>query len=142
MIEYFGQRNRLRVALPCLLRSACELQRVAALGMAANAGIMTAERMAEVTVAVYVVEFDAMPAIFQCGCDIAAKERRRPAAMIGLEQQLFIAGVLRERHQFAGPVACQCGLAPEIGVEPQAPFGLEQSGTIVQPLADFVGAGI
>ena len=52
MIEYFGQRNRLRVALPCLLRVACELQRVAALGMATNAGIVTAERMAEVTVAV------------------------------------------------------------------------------------------
>ena len=45
--------------------------------------------------------------------------------MIGLEQQFAVAGMLRKRHQFPRPVTRQRRLAPDIGIDPQAPFGLK-----------------
>ena len=62
--------------------------------------------------------------------------------MIGFEQQLAIAGLLRERHQFTGAVARQRGLAPQIGVDPEAPFGLEGRGAVAEFLADLGGPGV
>ena len=107
--------------------------------MSAHAGIVTAKSMAEVSVALHVVEFDAMPAVVQRWRDLAAEKRRRPPAVMRFQQQLVIAGVLRQGHQFAGPVARQCGLAPEIGVDPQTPFGLEKSRAVAEFLADLAG---
>ncbi len=66
----------------------------------------------------------------------------RPAAMVSFEQQIAVAGALRERHQFARPVARQRSLAPDIGVEPQAPFGLEDGGSVSERFADLGGAAI
>ena len=62
--------------------------------------------------------------------------------MIGFEQQLAIAGLLRERHQFAGAVARQRRLAAQIGVDPEAPFGLEGGRAVAELLADLAGLGI
>ena len=125
MVEHFGQRNRLREPLCGSLPLARQLQRVAALRMRANAGIVTAKLVTEVTMANHVVEFDTLAAIGHRVRDVAPKKPCRPPAMVGFQQQLVIAGVLRERHQFTGAVARERGLAPEIGIEPQAPFGLE-----------------
>ncbi len=125
MVQSFSEGNRLRKALRRLLSISGQLQRVAALRVRANAGIVTAELVTEVAVAVHVVKLEAVPATVQRVGDIAAKKGRRPLAMIRFEQLLLIAGALRKRQEFTGPVTRQSGLAPEIGVDPQAPFGLE-----------------
>src|ERR1700722_17648068 len=142
MIEHFSKGDRLRKTLRRLLSIAGQLQRVAALRVRANAGIVTAELVTEVTVTVHVIKCEAAPAAFQRVGDIATKKSRRPLAMIRFEQLLLIAGALRERHEFPGPVTRQSGLAPEIGVDPQAPFGLERPRAVPQFLADFAGPGV
>jgi hypothetical protein len=86
--------------------------------MRANPGIVTAEGVAEVTVAGHVVELDTFPAIVQRIRDIAPEKSRRPSAMVCLEQQFAVVGILRERHELSGAVARERGLAPEIGVDP------------------------
>ena len=55
--------------------------------------------------------------------------------MIGFEQQLAVAGLLRERQQFGGAVARQCCLASQIGIDPETPFGLEGRRVIAELLA-------
>ena len=62
--------------------------------------------------------------------------------MIGFEKQLAVAGLLRERNQFAGAVARQCRLASEIGVDPETPFGLEGRRAVAELLAYLAGFGI
>ena len=63
MVEHFGKSKRLREALRCPWPFAHELQRVAAHHMRANAGIVAAEGVAEVTVAGHVVKLDAVSAL-------------------------------------------------------------------------------
>jgi hypothetical protein len=62
--------------------------------------------------------------------------------MIGFEQQITVAGGVRERYQLARPVARQGGLASDIGVEPQAPFGLERGRAITDRRADLGSAPV
>src|ERR1700722_20385207 len=62
--------------------------------------------------------------------------------MIGFEQSLAIAGLLRERYQFAGAVARQRRFPAQIGVDPETPFGLEGGGAIAELIADFAGLDI
>ena len=45
--------------------------------------------------------------------------------MVGLKQQFAVARILRECHELAGTATRERGLAPEIGIDPQAPFSLE-----------------
>src|ERR1700720_3034977 len=118
MVEHFGKRNRLREVLAGLLPLARQLQRVAALRVRANAGVVTAELMTKVTVARHVVELDAVAATVHAALDVALEKRRRPPAMMRLEQQFAIAGALRKRDEFAGPLPRQRGLVPEIGIDP------------------------
>jgi hypothetical protein len=125
MVQHFSKREGFCEALRCLSSFARQLQRVAALRVRANAGIVTAELVTEVTVAGHVVEFDTIPATLDPAHDVAPEKSRRPLAVIRFKQQVTIAGALRERDQFAGAVARQRGLASQIGVDPQAPFGLE-----------------
>ena len=116
-------RSRARPSPP-LDRACRPSEHARANDVRANARIVAAEGRAEMAMARHVVGVDADPAIVERGRDVAAEKRRRPAAMIGFEQQIAVARALRQRHQFAGPVARQRRLAAEIGVEPQAPFGL------------------
>ena len=75
MIDHFGQCDRLREMLPCLLSFTGELPRIAALGMSADAGIVAAKRVREVTVLRHIVKRDGVLAAFQHVADIAAKMR-------------------------------------------------------------------
>jgi hypothetical protein len=47
--------------------------------------------------------------------------------MISLQQQLAVAGALREGHQFARALASERRLPFDRGVEPETPFGLKRS---------------
>jgi hypothetical protein len=118
MVEHFGERNPLGVVLVRILRLARKLQRIAALDMGADARVMAAKRVSEVTMTCDVVERYSVPRTLQRAGDIAAKKRRRQVAMMGFEQQLVIAGVLREPYEFASAIARQRGLAAQIGVDP------------------------
>lgn len=142
VIEHFSEGDRLREALRRLLSIAGQLQRVAALRVGTNPGIVTTELVTEVTVTVHVIEFETVPTAIQRVEHIATKKCCRPQAMIGFEQLFLIAGSLRERHEFTGPLTREGGLAPEIGVDPQSPFCLEQSDAVTQLLPDFAGSGI
>src|SRR5438445_13645456 len=110
--------------------------------MRASPRIVAAEDVAEMTVAGDVVSLDADPAILQCRCDVAAEKSRGPATMIGFEQQVAVAGALRKSDEFAGPGSRQCGLAAEISIDPQTPFGLVSGCMIAQRCANHVGAPI
>ena len=122
MVERLGQRDAAREDVFRPYPIAGDLLRQPAHDMGANARIVTAERCAKVTVPRHVIGVDTDAAIGDRRGDIAAKKGGRPAAMVGLKQQMFVAGALRERHQLAGPFARQRRLAPEIGPEPEAPF--------------------
>src|SRR3954468_8920186 len=110
--------------------------------MRADAGIVATKRVRKMTVLRHIVKRDGVAAALQRAADIAAKMRRRELAMIGLEQQLAVAGLLRERHQFAGAVARQCRLASQIGVDPETPFGLEGRRAVAELLAYLAGFDI
>jgi hypothetical protein len=125
MVERLRKADRSRETSRRLGPAARQLLRVAALYMGANARIVTAESLAEVTVAVHVIELDAVPAIVQRIRDITPEECGRPPAMVGFEQQFAVAGVSRKRHKLPRPVACERGLAIDIGVDPQTPFRLK-----------------
>src|SRR5580693_307097 len=84
MIQPFSQGQGLGEALYGLLPVARQLKGDAALRVRANAGIVTAELVSEVTVAVDVVKLKTVPAALQRVQDIAAKKCRRPLAMIRL----------------------------------------------------------
>ena len=83
--------------------------------------------MTKVTVARKIIGFDPDQGIVQSLGDIATEKGRRPAAMISLQQQLAVAGALRERHQFARSLTSERCLSFDGGVEPEAPFGLKRS---------------
>src|SRR5258708_19644558 len=82
MVEHFGEGKRLREAVRCLLPGARQLQRVAALNMAANAGIVTAECVAEVTVTGHVVAFSTVPATFQPVCHLPSNKCPPPQPLV------------------------------------------------------------
>jgi hypothetical protein len=62
--------------------------------------------------------------------------------MAGLKQLIVVAGAFRQRDQLARPVARLRGLAAEIGIEPQAPFGLIHGLAVVELFTEFGGATI
>ena len=125
MVEHFGKANRARETLRRFRPSPANCSELPHCDMRANAGIVTAEGVAEMTVAGHIVELDAVPAIVHRIRHIAAEKSGRPSAMIGFQQQFAVAGILRKRHQFPRPVARQRRLALDIGIDPQAPFGLK-----------------
>src|SRR5580693_1518423 len=110
--------------------------------MRANARIVTAEFVTEMTVASDVVHLETVAADVERVQDVALEKSCRPPAMVGLKQQLTIAGALRERHKLAGALASERSFASEICVEPEAPFGLEQFGTVTQFLSHFAGPSV
>src|SRR5271168_2327121 len=114
LVQHFGESYGFREASRRPLHIARQLLRVAALRVRANAGIVTAELMTEVTVARHVVEFDTVSATVQSPHDVALEEGRRPLAVIPLEQQFVIVGVPRKRYEFGGTATRERGLAPEI----------------------------
>ena len=142
MIERLGKRKPTRDALCRLLCLAGHLQRHCGADVGANAGIVAAEGGAKMTVALHVIGFDTDPAVVQSCRHIAAEKSRGPLAMVGFEQQIAVAGALRERHQLTCPVASERRLAPHVGVEPQAPFGSERGGPVVDGLGELRGATI
>jgi hypothetical protein len=73
--------------------------------MGANAGIVAAESVAEMSVPIYVVGLDANAAQIQRSGNFATMERGGPAAMIGFEQQITIVRPSRQIHQLIRAVA-------------------------------------
>ena len=81
-----------------------------------------------------------MPAIVQRVRDIAAEKSRRPAGNDRLRATNRRRRSVARASRVRWPGRAPGGLAPEIGVDPQAPFGLEQSGAVAEFLADLVGS--
>ncbi len=110
--------------------------------MRADAGIVAAEGVREVTVLLHIVKRDGVSAALQRAPYVATKMRRRKLTMIGFEQQLAVAGLLCKRHQFVGAIARQSRLAAQIGVDPKAPFGLKRRRALAELLTDLGGPGV
>jgi hypothetical protein len=79
MVERFGKGKPLHEAILGPFPVAGELQRVGAHCVRANARIVAAESVAEVTVAGHVIGLHTDPAIVQSRRDIASEKSRRPA---------------------------------------------------------------
>src|SRR5476651_648607 len=142
MVEHFGKGDRLREVLPCRSPIPRQLKSVPAHRMRADARIVAAEFVAKVTMASDVVHLESVAAAVERVPDVAPEKCRRPAAMVRLKQKLAITGALRDRHELTGALAGECGLASEIGVKPQPPFGLECSGTVPELLTDLARPGV
>src|ERR1700761_7673050 len=142
MVEQFGKRDPSRKDVLCLRSIARELETVGALGMRANTRIMAAESLREVAVAPDIIRFDPDPAGLERCRNLATEKRCGPAAMAGLDQEIVVAGALRERDQFAGAVTRQRRLASDRGVHPQAPFGPEIRRVIAQRRAHLGGPAV
>ncbi|MGC2223220.1 MAG: hypothetical protein WA624_13080 [Methylocella sp.] len=75
--------------------------------MGANAGIVAAERVAEMAVPIYVRGLDADAAQIERSGDFAAIKRGGLATMIGFEQQIAVVRPPRQIHQLVRAVARQ-----------------------------------
>jgi hypothetical protein len=135
MTKRLGERNPLPRARP--QRVAGQPQRAGADHVRANTWVMTAEGLTEVTMAREVIGLDSDLGVIQSLGDITAEKSRRPAAMVSLQQQVTIAGALREGHQLPRSVARQSSFAPDIGIEPQTPLRLVQGASVALPVADL-----
>jgi hypothetical protein len=93
-------------------------------GMRAHAGIMAAEGRAEPMMPSGIVAPDALTAIAERDRKVAAKQRRRPAAMDCLYQQIIIVKAVAERHQLFGPRQRRRP-SSQIIAKPQIPGGIE-----------------
>jgi hypothetical protein len=118
VIELLGHRNRLRKDIVRAVAVAGQMQRIAALCVRADAGIVAAEHMAEVAVTLHVVHLNAATAVIKSCRNIASEKRCGPAAVIGFEQQIAVGGSLGEDDKFIRPIVRQGGLTFEIGIEP------------------------
>src|ERR1700682_1642801 len=101
---------------------------------------MSAKLSAEPAVTLDIVVFDAFAAISQEPCYVAAKKRRRPAAVYGFQEQRLVLGPAPERDQLFGAVACGAGSAAHVRGEPQSPERLEQSVLIIRHFRDIISA--
>src|SRR6202158_866899 len=101
---------------------------------------MSAKLRAEPAVTLDIVVFDAFAAIGQKRCYVAAKKRRRPAAVYSFQEQGLVLGSAPERNQLFGAIACRAGSAAHVGAEPQSPKRLEQAVPIIRCFSDIVGA--
>ena len=99
MTERLGERNPLPRARPRAQRVAGQPQRAGTDHVRANTWVMTAEGLTEVTMAREVIGLDSDLGVIQSLGDITAEKSRLPAAMVSLQQQVTIAGALREGHR-------------------------------------------
>src|ERR1700683_873494 len=102
--------------------------------MRAHAGVVTAERWAEMAVSRHVISFRADPGVCATGVNVAAEESGGPAAMISFKQLVAVARLLRDLHKFAGALACQRRLASKVGREPETPLCSIQSRAVANLL--------
>ncbi len=117
-LRTLGERQRSLGGCGGFARPAELRQGLGGTGIGADTRIVSAEFHGEPAVSLRSIEFRALAAIGQRFREVAAKERRRPAAVEGFKKQILVTGAARQRYEFLGAIARRRRLSPEIGAEP------------------------